>query len=173
MVFVCGRLSTDLFARPDGDGPCIECALGTTYGSPHLCAILLCFCAGLWWPFVNIVNALSEGEVTARGRRNSALIEDVSSESDSGTGSRCSFFKAQEQRPPWLQQHSSAILEYQKLLLSRLAYSRKAYPAIRYHLDMSPLHGLFQHNRTLHERFETFADFDNGCIARQDVPGVC
>lgn len=34
---------------------------------------------------------------------------EASSESDSGTGSRCSFFKEQVHRRPWLQQHESAM----------------------------------------------------------------
>lgn len=111
MVLVCGRLSTDRLAMPAGDCPCIECARGTTYGRPHLEAMLLCLCPGLWWPFVKIVSPFSDCAVNARGR-DVALVGtaggDASSESNSGTGSRWSFLRAQEQRPPWLQQHLSA-----------------------------------------------------------------
>lgn len=59
------------------------------------------------------VNPVSDVDVTARGLSGSLVVtaeEDASSESDSGTGSKCSFFRAQEQRPPWPQQQSSAIL---------------------------------------------------------------
>jgi hypothetical protein len=47
--------------------------------------------------------------------------DEVSSESDSGTGSKCSFFRAQVQRAPWLQQQS-VILLVRKLLSGSLRY---------------------------------------------------
>jgi len=57
---------------------------------------------------VKIVRLDSDCAVSARGLP--VEMDDASSESDSGTGSRCSFFRAQEQRPPWLQQQLSATL---------------------------------------------------------------
>jgi hypothetical protein len=60
-----------------------------------------------------MVKPPSELAVRARGLRLSLLgveEEEASSESDSGTGSKCSFLRAQEQRPPWLQQQLSAVL---------------------------------------------------------------
>jgi hypothetical protein len=68
----------------------------------------LCLCTGLWCPLVKIVRLDSDCAVSARGLP--VEMDDASSESDSGTGSRCSFFRAQEQRPPWLQQQLSATL---------------------------------------------------------------
>jgi hypothetical protein len=75
--------------------------------------MLLCLCTGLWCPLVKMVRPVSDWAVSARGLRRPVLGADddeASSESDSGTGSRCSFFSAQEQRAPWLQQQLSAIL---------------------------------------------------------------
>lgn len=87
----------------------MECALGTTYGNPHWWAMLLCLCTGLWCPFVKTVRPDSDWAVCARGLLATERGR-ASSESDSGTGSRCSFLMAQEHRAPWLQQQLSATL---------------------------------------------------------------
>jgi hypothetical protein len=115
IVLVCGRLSTDLFARLVGDEPCM--VLGTTYGKPHLWAIVLCLCTGLWWPFVKVVRPDSDWAVSARGLLRPETDEG-SSESDSRTGSRCSFLRAQEHLVPWVHPQFSATSRIRRRSLS-------------------------------------------------------
>jgi len=112
----------------------------------------------------------SDGDVSARGLGISVTHGSSSLESDSGTGSRCSFLRAQVQRDPWLQQQSSATLMIRNCCCYASETPRKAHPEYHCHVYKHPCYVPSHHNRNGRGQSETFAESGNGCTGRLDVP---
>ena len=78
--------------------------IGIVYGVPNLLWASLCLWTGLWWPLVKCVREVSELVDGSLGLRARSEVGDGFGRPVSGTGSKYSFFKAQVQRAPWVQQ---------------------------------------------------------------------
>ena len=121
------------------------------------------------------MNIVSPPSVCARGLRTSGVgteTDAASSESDSGTGSKCSFLIEQEQRPPWLQQQISATSMIRNCCWCAFQNPRKAYPVYYPHANKRLWSVPSHHTHNGHVPTYSFEGFGNGYIVKQGGPEV-